>query len=104
MRHAAFLQVMHFGKMRSSSPFADYEKLYSESISDIEGFWAREAREHLHWFTPFNKTLEWNAPYAKWFLGGTTNVSYNCLDAHIQAGNGERVAFFWEGERAIAAF
>ncbi|MFN7875082.1 MAG: acetate--CoA ligase [Pirellula sp.] len=77
---------------------ADYETLYSDSISDIEGFWEREAREHLHWFQPFEKTLEWNVPYAKWFVGGATNVSYNCLDAHIKAGRGDRVAFFWEGE------
>lgn len=77
---------------------ADYETLYNDSINDIEGFWEREAREHLHWFRPFEKTLEWEVPYAKWFLGGTTNVSYNCLDAHINAGRGDRVAFFWEGE------
>ncbi|XZE21357.1 acetate--CoA ligase [Pirellulaceae bacterium SH449] len=88
----AFRQQAFIGSL------AEYERLYNESISDIEGFWEKQAREHLHWFTPFEKTLEWQAPDAKWFLGGTTNVSYNCLDAHIQAGRGDRVAFFWEGE------
>ncbi len=65
---------------------AEYESLYTRANADLEGFWAAEAREHLHWFEPFHTTLQWNEPNAKWFLGGKTNASYNCLDAQIAAG------------------
>lgn len=75
-----------------------YQTLYAESIADPVAFWERQAREHLHWFEPFHTGLEWNEPFAKWFVGGKTNVSYNCLDAHVAAGRGDRVAFHWEGE------
>jgi len=77
---------------------AQYQAIYDTSIQDIEGFWAKEARDHLHWFKPFETTLEWDEPFAKWFVGGQTNVSYNCLDAHVNNGLGERVAIYWEGE------
>jgi acetyl-CoA synthetase len=75
-----------------------YRSLYAESVADPVAFWERQAREHLHWFEPFHTGLEWNEPFAKWFIGGKTNVSYNCLDAHVLAGRGDRVAFHWEGE------
>jgi acetyl-CoA synthetase len=75
-----------------------YQSLYDESIADPVAFWERQAREHLHWFEPFHTGLVWNEPFAEWFVGGKTNVSYNCLDAHVAAGRGERVAFHWEGE------
>ena len=75
-----------------------YQALYDASIADTEKFWEAQAREHLHWFTPFTQTLDWQEPLAQWFIGGKTNVSYNCLDAHVQAGRGDRVAFHWEGE------
>ena len=64
----------------------------------LEEFWEREARERVTWFQDFERILEWEAPYAKWFLGGSLNVCFNCVDRHVQAGNGDRVAFFWEGE------
>ncbi len=75
-----------------------YQRLYDESITDHEAFWGREAREHLHWFKPFNQVLEWNEPFVKWFADGQTNASYNCLDANIAAGLGDKVAIFFEGE------
>ncbi|MFN9852711.1 MAG: AMP-binding protein, partial [Planctomycetota bacterium] len=75
-----------------------YQALYDESIADPVAFWERQAREHLHWFEPFHTGLVWNEPFAQWFVGGKTNVSYNCLDAHVAAGRGDRVAFHWEGE------
>jgi len=75
-----------------------YETLYAESIADTEAFWGREAKEHLHWFKPFTKTLSWNEPFAKWFEDGTTNASYHCLDANIAAGLGDKVAIHFEGE------
>jgi acetyl-CoA synthetase len=87
-----------FSKNASIGSMEAYKRLYAESIADTETFWANEARQHLHWFEPFHHTLEWKVPFAKWFVGGKTNVSYNCLDSHIAAGNGGRVAFHWEGE------
>src|SRR6185312_388153 len=74
-----------------------YQALYKRSIEDPEGFFAEQARE-LHWFTEPTKVLEWNAPFAKWFSDGTLNLSYNCLDRHIAAGRGDKLALIWEGE------
>jgi acetyl-CoA synthetase len=65
---------------------------------DFESFWEREAKERVSWFEPFTKVCEWDLPYAKWFLGGKLNVAWNCLDKHVEAGNGGRVAYYWEGE------
>ncbi len=73
-------------------------EIYDEAARDPEAFWAKQARS-LHWHKPFTKTLDWsNAPFAKWFDDGEINLSYNCLDRHVLAGNGDRVAIHWEGE------
>jgi acetyl-CoA synthetase len=72
--------------------------LYLEGERDLEAYWARHARELVSWAQPFTKTLEWDLPYAEWFSDGTLNVSYNCLDRHVLAGRGDKVAFYWEGE------
>ena len=74
------------------------QTLYEEADADYEAFWARQARELLTWSQDFHTTLEWDLPYAKWFLGGELNITYNCLDRHNESGNGEKVAFHWEGE------
>jgi acetyl-CoA synthetase len=72
--------------------------IYDEAEADPEGFWARQAEE-LHWFRKWDRVLDWsNPPFAKWFEGGELNVAYNCLDRHVEAGLGERVAFHWRGE------
>ncbi len=63
-----------------------------------ESFWEREGRERLTWFEPFETLLEWDLPYAKWYLGGKLNVSYNCVDRHVENGIGDKVAYYWEGE------
>ena len=74
------------------------ESLYDEARADRLAFWAMQARE-LHWHTPFTETLDWsNPPFARWFGDGELNVAYNCLDRHVLAGNGDRVALHWEGE------
>jgi acetyl-CoA synthetase len=65
---------------------------------DLETFWEREGRERVEWFEPFTKVLEWERPYAKWFLGGKLNVAWNCLDRHVEQGRGDKVAYYWEGE------
>lgn len=73
-------------------------KLYAEAGADREAFWARQA-EQLHWHTPFTQILDWtNPPFATWFADGELNVAYNCLDRHVEAGHGDRVALLWEGE------
>jgi acetyl-CoA synthetase len=64
----------------------------------FEELWEREARERVTWFTPFDRVLDWDPPYAKWFLGGTLNVCFNCVDRHVEAGRGDKVAYLWEGE------
>jgi acetyl-CoA synthetase len=73
--------------------------LYERASADRLGFWAEQANELLHWSKPFSRTLDWsNPPFAKWFDDGELNVAYNCLDRHVLAGNGDRVALYWEGE------
>ena len=74
------------------------QSLHEEARRDREAYWARHARELLDWVDPFRTVCEWDLPYSKWFVGGTLNVSYNCLDRHVLAGHGEKVAFHWEGE------
>jgi acetyl-CoA synthetase len=71
---------------------------YAEAEADFEAFWARHARERISWFTPFERTLEWEPPFAKWFTGGELNVAYNCVDRHVERGLGEKVAYHWIGE------
>ena len=65
---------------------------------DFEEFWETEARERVSWFTDFEKVYEWDPPYAKWFIGGKLNVCFNCVDRHVEAGLGDKVAYYWEGE------
>ncbi len=72
-------------------------EIYDE---DFEHFWEREGRGRISWFEPFTELYEWKPPYAKWFLGGKTNVTYNCVDRHVEAGLGDKVAYYWEGEPA----
>lgn len=76
----------------------DYQKLWDYAASDLQRFWTELARDELHWFTPFTKTLEWKEPYAEWFVGGKTNASYNCLDRNLSLGLANRTAILWEGE------
>ena len=72
--------------------------LYKAAERDRLGFWAEQANR-LSWETPFTDVLDWSgAPFAKWFVGGKLNVAYNCVDRHVEAGNGDRVAIHWEGE------
>ena len=75
----------------------EYDRLFKEAETDPDTFWSRIASE-LHWFKPWTKVLEWDAPWAKWFVGGKINLSYNCLDRNITAGRRDKIAFLWEGE------
>ncbi len=72
--------------------------LYDEAAADDEGFWAKQAAELLDWDEAWTTILDWQLPYAKWFVGGKLNAAANCLDRHVAAGDGDRVAIHWEGE------
>jgi acetyl-CoA synthetase len=86
-----FAANAHVGSM------AELEVLRNEASADPEGFWARMAEE-LHWFKRWDSVLNWNPPHAEWFAGGKINISYNCLDRHLQNSRRNRAAIIWEGE------
>ncbi len=96
----------YYHENRTFAPSADFvaganlsdPAIYERAASDPEAFWADIAREHVSWFEDFHTTLEWDLPDAKWFVGGKLNISYNCVDRHVEAGRGDRVALHWEGE------
>ena len=75
-----------------------YQELWQRAADDLEGFWDEIARENLHWFSPYDKVLKWDEPFAQWFVGGKTNASYNCLDRHLGTPREEKTAIIWEGE------
>src|ERR671919_868079 len=83
-------------EFRARAVVAD-EEVYRRAADDLEGFWAEQA-ERLDWFEPWERVLEWDPPWVKWFLGGKLNITHNCVDRHVDAGLGERVAYHWEGE------
>jgi acetyl-CoA synthetase len=78
-------------------PFKKYMDMYNQSIQDPERFWAEEARK-LDWFKTWDKVLEWKPPFARWFVGGKLNASYQCVDRHVKTWRRSKVAIYWEGE------
>jgi acetyl-CoA synthetase len=95
----------YFSEDRTFSPSEEFARqavmtdagVYERAEADWQGYWAEQAGA-LDWFRPWDSVLEWDLPFARWFDGGTLNVSYNCLDRHVAAGHGDKVAFHWEGE------
>ncbi|MFM7265524.1 MAG: acetate--CoA ligase, partial [Cyanobium sp.] len=78
---------------------AAYRELAARAESDPEGFWGEQARSQLEWFEPFHTVLDWSQPpFARWFEGGTTNLSTNCLDRHLRGPRADKIALIWEGE------
>lgn len=76
-----------------------YRALCSKAETDPNAFWGDFARSELHWFEPFDSVLDWSdPPFAKWFTGGTTNLSFNCLDRHLDGPRADKTALIWEGE------
>jgi acetyl-CoA synthetase len=73
-------------------------EIYDEAMADPQGFWALQASQLLDWDEEWHTILEWELPFAKWFVGGKLNAAYNCLDRHVDAGHGDQVAYHWEGE------
>ena len=103
VQHAIDALSFEQRKFPPSAPFvatahANNRDLFIEAEGDFEAFWARQARDNVSWNSPWTKVCEWDLPFSEWFVGGTLNVSYNCLDRHVNAGKGEKVAFHWEGE------
>ncbi len=84
-------------KARISS-IEEYERLWNLAASDPEAFWADQARSTLSWSKPFDQVLDWQPPFARWFLGGELNVCYNCVDRHVESGRANKAAIIWEGE------
>ncbi len=79
--------------------FDEYQQMVDAAKTDPEGFWGNAARKELHWFQPFQKVLDWsNPPFARWFDGGKTNISFNCLDRHLGSSKADKNALIWEGE------
>ncbi|MGH9265393.1 MAG: AMP-binding protein, partial [Acidimicrobiales bacterium] len=72
--------------------------MYDEAERDWQGFWAKQALDLLDWAEEWHTILEWELPFAKWFVGGKLNVAYNCVDRYVEAGRGDKVAYHWEGE------
>ena len=87
----------NFRKKAKLSDPAEYERLYRQSLDDPETFWGGVANE-LHWFKPWDQVTQWHEPFVKWFVGGKTNIAYNCLDFQIEQGRGDKKALLWEGE------
>ena len=86
-----------FASQAHVSSMEQYQQLHRRSIEDPEGFWGEQAAA-LHWFNKWDRVLEWNLPDAKWFVGGKTNLCYNCVDRQVYDGLGDRIAIVWEGE------
>ena len=87
-----------FADRATVSGMAGYQELYDRAKADPEGFWGELAGEQLHWFQKWSKVHEWDHPFAKWFVGGKTNMAYNCLDRHLETWRKNKAAIIWEGE------
>lgn len=92
-----FLPSEEFSAEAHIKSFAEYEKMYKTAAENPDEFWA-SAAESLHWFRKWDRILEWNQPHAKWFVGGKINISYNCLDRHLEGWRKNKAAIIWEGE------
>ena len=87
-----------FAAQAQIKSLAEYEQLYDRAKADPEKFWAELAEQELHWFEKWQTVLDWQPPFAKWFIGGKLNISYNCLDRHLTTWRRNKAALIWEGE------
>ncbi len=87
-----------FAAQASIKSMDEYRQLYEKAQADPETFWAELAAQELHWFQPWDKVLDWQPPFAKWFVNGKLNLSYNCLDRHLTTWRKNKAAIIWEGE------
>ncbi|HYT59523.1 MAG TPA: acetate--CoA ligase [Haliangiales bacterium] len=98
--HRVFKPRKDFTEKARIKSLTQYRKLYNESIRAPEKFWAKQAKNELIWFKPWKRVLQWREPFAKWFVGGRLNVSYNCLDRWLDTPTANKAALIWEGEPA----
>ncbi|BAU64943.1 acetate-CoA ligase [Stanieria sp. NIES-3757] len=93
-----FAPSSEFSQNANIKSIDEYQQLYEQSISDPEGFWGNLAETELDWFQKWDKVLDWQPPFAKWFINGKINISYNCLDRHLTTWRKNKAAIIWEGE------
>lgn len=97
--HAIETLLLEQRRYRPSAEFAAQANAQPDIYKrGFEEFWRDEGSSRVSWFEPFDRVYEWEPPYARWYLGGKLNVCYNCIDRHVEAGRGEKVAYYWEGE------
>lgn len=87
-----------FSQKAQIKSLEEYDRLYNKASSDPQQFWAELAQQELHWFQNWDKVLDWQPPFAKWFVNGKINISYNCLDRHLTTWRKNKAALIWEGE------
>ncbi|OLP15578.1 acetate--CoA ligase [Leptolyngbya sp. 'hensonii'] len=87
-----------FSQQAHIKSLEDYQKLYDKAKANPEAFWAELAEQELHWFQKWDTVLDWQPPFAKWFVNGKINISYNCLDRHLTPERRDKAALIWEGE------
>ncbi|HBB34824.1 MAG TPA: acetate--CoA ligase [Cyanobacteria bacterium UBA8803] len=87
-----------FSRTAHIKSMEEYQRLYNQAQADPEQFWAQLAEQELHWFQKWDKVLDWQPPFAQWFVGGKLNISYNCLDRHLTTERRDKLALIWEGE------
>ena len=92
-----FKPSRNFSKQAHIQSMAQYREMYEESVKRPSRFWTKVAN-NFHWFKKWGKVMEWTEPHAKWFVGGQTNISYNCLDRHLTTWRKNKAAIIWEGE------
>ncbi|MDX1977860.1 MAG: acetate--CoA ligase [Pseudanabaenaceae cyanobacterium bins.68] len=93
-----FAPTPEFAAAAQISSLEQYHQIYERSVADPEGFWAELATQELAWFQPWERVLDWQPPQARWFTGGKINISYNCLDRHVQSDRRHKAAIIWQGE------
>jgi len=93
-----FTPPSEFSQQAEIKSQQEYQALYEKAKSNPEQFWAELAETELHWFEKWNQVLDWNPPFAKWFVGGKLNIAYNCLDRHLTTWRKNKAALIWEGE------
>ncbi|NET32910.1 MAG: acetate--CoA ligase [Cyanothece sp. SIO1E1] len=93
-----FTPTAEFSQQAHIQSLAQYQQLYDQAKADPEAFWAELAAQELHWFQKWHTVLDWQPPFAQWFVGGKINISYNCLDRHLTTWRRNKAALIWEGE------
>jgi acetyl-CoA synthetase len=93
-----FQPAPEFSQAAHIKSLADYQQLYERAKADPQQFWGELAASQLHWFQPWDAVLDWQPPFAKWFVNGKLNISYNCLDRHLNSWRRNKAALIWEGE------